>query len=175
MEDDSDLTLKKQFFDSVKATVASYKNQSVPIEFSAPRWTGVDAPQVESFYVKPVYICAPHLNFPTVKIPCDKQSCCGFYVGKGWADARLLYGLSTSAYLLQYRYHCDNEHCVKYRTYECTETVINSRRCPEFLRQHYVNLFYLTKRAGVTGELKSYILPRDINNNNVYNHTNTHI
>jgi hypothetical protein len=142
------------FIEYLKGFSKKNNTEPVPIEHAIPRWDGKDVPIAEAFYIKPVYLCAPHLNFPSITIPCDQLNCPGFYAGKGWAEERLLYGLSTSVYLLQYRYHCNNIHCQKSRSLECTETIIKTRRCPDFIRQQYANLYHTSHRAGATGELK---------------------
>lgn len=149
---------QKHFIENVKDAVKKIKGKAVPIEFIAPRWNGKDAPSLETYYVKPVYVCAPHLNFPFTAIPCKSEDCSGTYVGKGWAEERSIYGLSTNIYLLQYKYHCNNKHCPHFQCYECTETIIQTSRCPSFIRQTYENLYYTTHKAGVTSELRSFIL-----------------
>ena len=152
------MSAQTKFIESVKVTVNKYNGKPVPIEFVMPRWNGKDAPSLDTYYTKPVYVCAPHFNFPGTAIPCSEVSCCGVYVGKGWAPERLLYGLKTNVYLLQYKYHCNNKHCTNYERYENTDTIIRSSRCPKFVTQTYDNLYHLTHKAAVTCEVKSIIL-----------------
>jgi hypothetical protein len=152
------MSAQNRFIENIKEGVGKYKGKQVPIEFVIPKWNGKDAPSLDTYYVKPVYVCAPHLNFPGTAIPCKEENCCGTYAGKGWAEERSIYGLSTSVYILQYKYHCNNKHCRSFQCYECTDTIVKTPRCPKFIRQAYENLYYATHKAGVTCELKSFIL-----------------
>ena len=82
----------------------------VPIVYDPPQpYDGRGLPRVQDFYLKRVLICAPHLNFPSHSILC---SICKTHpmnpVGWGPND-RFLHGLSTGAYLCQYRYRCSNQ------------------------------------------------------------------
>ena len=146
------------FIEKLKASVKRYGTDPIPVEFNPPQWNGKEPPSAFIYYEKPIYLCAPHLNFPGIAIPCGSANCCGVYVEKGWGDQRILYGLSTSINLVQYRYHCNNKHCSNFSSSVCTETIVKSQRCPQFVRQHYEKYYYTTLKAGVTGELKSYIL-----------------
>lgn len=148
----------QSFIDATKAAVRRYGAEPIPILFKSSHWNGKQPPSALHYYQKPVYLCAPHLNFPGIAIPCENSNCSGVYTEKGWAEPRILYGLSTSVYLLQYRYHCNNKHCSNFTSSKCTETIVQSRRCPQFIRQQYESYYYTTQKAGVTSELKSYIL-----------------
>lgn len=158
MSEQIQVTPQEKFLEKIKEGIIVYRNKAVPIEFLPPRWNGKDPPNAEIYYMKPVYLCAPHLNFPGVAIPCAREGCSGVYTEKGWANGRDLYGLATHVVLLQYRYHCNDKNCPQFRSSICTDTIIQSPRCPKFIRQQYENLYQLTEKAGVTGELNSYIL-----------------
>ena len=110
-------------------------------------------PNLSKAYLKPVYVLAPHLNFPTVKLQCGKEGCCGYYTPKQWADARIIYGLHGPVYVLQFRYLCNT----------CGETLntselLKTRQCPDIVRETIGSLLYLTHNGGVTREVLNYIL-----------------
>ena len=108
--DDRDIRgSQKKFINDVKdnADKLFMANKVVPIEHrpTLKVYLGQRVeerlPDVELYYDKEVMLCAPHMNFPGVKIKCP---CGGLFCPKQWADPRTIYGLDGQIYLLQYRY-----------------------------------------------------------------------
>ncbi len=67
-------------------------------------------PILSSFYLKPVIVLAPHLNFPNILLSCN-ACVTNNLIAKGWADdpiARYVHGLDSGMFLMQYKYHCPN-------------------------------------------------------------------
>jgi hypothetical protein len=159
----------KDGFQSVFNSKIREKSEKGDFGESAPFYHSFDPTQkyfggvrlnVESWYVKPVVLCAPHLNFPGVAIRCHHLMCSGHYIKKERAADRVIQGLHSEVYLLQYKYRCSNGvGClnVDHSSYSSAE-VVHTRRCPEYIRAATSSLFYLTHNSGVTGELLTYIL-----------------
>ena len=108
---------------------------------------------LEQFYRKPVYVCAPHLNFPGLVLPCGETGCTGYYADKQWSDPRIIHGMNGYVSLLQYRYACN-----KCGHTTSTSEYLKSSVCPDIIRVKLSSLFYCTKKSGVTGDVLQYIL-----------------
>ena len=109
------------------------------------------APDLDKFYLHPVLLIAPHLQFPGVSVPCGCRERCGMrgtLAPLGWGERRQIHGLHGVVAVLQYRYKCS----------ACTKTVmaaemLKSDECPEFVRLAYTSSMHLTKNGEVTDEV----------------------
>ena len=92
---------------------------------------------VNKWYHHDVLICAPHLNYPKVKLPCK---CGGSYQSKQWAEDRIIFGLNGRVTLLQFRYECN-----KCKTTKTTGEIVKLEECPDIIRFNTQRQYYLTK------------------------------
>ena len=108
------LIAQQQFIELTKAEATKNAKNSIPtpVLIQPPQpYYGSGLPVVADFYLKPIIICAPHLNFPSHSILCG--ICKSFPMKSvGWGpNDRYIHGLSSGVYLCQYRYKCSNKHC----------------------------------------------------------------
>jgi len=63
-------------------------------------------PNVSSWYLKPVILCAPHIQFNTT-IPCPNSNCGYGLTPIGWCNkSRYVHDLNSGIYLSQFMYKC---------------------------------------------------------------------
>ena len=92
---------------------------------------------VTKWYQHDVLVCAPHLNYPKVNLPCK---CGGSYKPKQWADDRIIIGLNGRVTLLQFRYECDT--CDTTKT---TAELVKLEECPDIVSFNTQRHYYLTE------------------------------
>ena len=138
------------FINSVKTQATSLLKfgTSIPFLHQPPQIIYKGSPSQSKldpsrWYCQDVLICAPHLNFPSIEIPC---SCGGIFMPKQWADVRSIHGLHGPVSLLQYRYTCNGECGQSKRTAE----LIKLEECPDLVAFKTSQQFYLTQSSGVS-------------------------
>ena len=149
---------QKEFIVSIKDYATNL--QPSPVSYEPPLYYLGGTPNVSHFYRKPIILCAPHLSFPDIKIPCDHNECEGHFVSNGWGDNdRYLHGLNGGVYLVQGRYVCSKgvAKCPGKRTGVVGTVLITLPTCPVFITAAY-DKFSLTHRRGVTTDLLNHIV-----------------
>jgi hypothetical protein len=109
-------------------------------------------PNRELFYIKPLIICVPHLQFPNLTLPtCDSKNkneiiCNGIMKPYGWTDPRYIHDIDGGVSFIQFRYKC----C------KCNKT-----KCAMDMNFGYDVLSYypviLTSKSGVTTQFMNTI------------------
>jgi hypothetical protein len=135
-----------------------------PLEY----FGGSSVPEVDRFYLKPLIVCAPHKNFPNIKIPCNRCTD-GVFEPYGWESkdqTRYIHGLSNGFYVLQYRYCCDNSSCPRNANKKNKEVtrateILEFETTPDVLRVA-LRPFYLTQRCGFDSKLFEYIMTESL-------------
>ena len=114
--------------------------KSAPFIFQPPEiiYSGNEKSlDVNKWYYHDVLVCAPHLNYPKLKVPCK---CGGSYQPKQWAEDRIIFGLNGRVTLLQFRYECN-----KCKTTKTTGEIVKLEECPDIIRFNTQRQYYLTK------------------------------
>ena len=112
-------------------------------------------PDISKYYLKPLLIMAPHLNFPNVDVFC---SVCkdGVLVPKGLDPVRrYIHDLKYGFYLIQYKYSCGNKHCRRNNERLVACSLLNE--WPDYLRLAYGKI-HLTHTSGISDDTLSLIL-----------------
>ena len=147
------LTAQDDFIKQIKDKAAK---SAGPVEFihnpPAVVYNGQGRLDVRMSYYKPILLCAPHFNFPNIKIPCGNINCNGHFRPTQWAEPRNIHGMSGQVSLLQFRYACDG--CRKSLV---TSELLKTARCPEIVRLSTEAQYFLTYNSGVTGDVLEYI------------------
>ena len=91
---------------------------------------------VTKWYCHDVLLCAPHLNYPKVMIPCK---CGGVYKPTQWNNDRLIFDIHGPVTLLQYRYECDACH-----TSKTTGELVKLEECPDIVRFNTQRQYFMT-------------------------------
>ena len=86
----------------------------IPLEFLCDGSESI-VPNVNWYYSKPVFVFAPHLTWPKLKLCCPE--CDQATISpKGWQSnprGRYVHDIESSFYLVQYVYQCKNKECIK--------------------------------------------------------------
>ena len=140
------------FIGEIKTKVEAMYKANITVDFlnKAPSniYCGRGNLHVKKWYYKDVLVCAPHMNYPKVRLPCR---CGGCYKPSQWADERTVYGMSGPVSLLQYRYECD-----KCKTSQGAPTsirtmeMVKTPECPDLVANNINQLVYLTHNGGVS-------------------------
>ena len=130
------------FIDKVKTNILQLQNAGTPIPFifqpPGILYSGSEKKlDVNKWYHRDILVCAPHLNYPKITIPC---SCGGSYKPKQWADERIIFGLNERVTLLQYRYECDG--CKASKT---TGEIVKLEECPDIIRFNTQRQYFMTE------------------------------
>ena len=94
--------------------------------------------EINQFYLKPVIILAPDLQFPHEFVKTFECSDCKSKVKKdGWSTShRYVHGIDCGSYLLQRRYKCQNRNCSR-KTFDALTLLDQCESIPDFVRFAY--------------------------------------
>ena len=96
-------------------------------------------PRLRNFYVKPVVVIAPDLQFPGNKDDLRCPTCFNPLNTKGWEDSyRYVHGLSSGFFLLQKRYICKSANCQReHKNIDALTLLKEATNIPEHIRLQY--------------------------------------
>lgn len=107
-------------------------------------------PNLGDFYLKPVVMFVPHLNYPDMPLSCP--ACNNPLSHKGWAShpiGRYIHDISCGLYLVQFQYECRNLNCEA----KVIPLIDLLESLPAFVRAQFP--IVLTHSSGMT---KDYLL-----------------
>lgn len=95
----------------VKDTIKLTVSKNAPVEYNPPKYC-FGKPELHQFYMKKVYVFAPHAQFGGLKVICPK--CSKDLICNGYSNnpvAREIEDINGLQYLIQAKYKCSNVQC----------------------------------------------------------------
>ena len=123
-------------------------------------------PDVDAFYVKPVFLCAPHLTWPKLHLSCP--TCKQQLSPKGWQSnprGRYVHDLIEPFYLVEYQYICKSSECTTPLIKNKTEVTQKEKKMlaheileslPDWVRAHWP-IGAINKRSAYSISFLSYL------------------
>jgi hypothetical protein len=154
----------------------------IPLEFLCDGSESI-VPNVNWYYCKPVFVFAPHLTWPKLKLCCPE--CDQATISpKGWQSnprGRYVHDIESSFYLVQYVYQCKNKECIKNIESKAEYARILGNellpKLPEWVKAHWP-IGVMNDRIAFSASFMTYlttaITTGSLLFNNNYYHTNFH-